>query len=145
MSPSLTVTAVDPAPTDTVGGRLCTTSWNEVEELAPSLSVAVMTTVCDWLEPPLANDHDQVPSAFLVTVPTEAVSVTTSIPGSPQVPLATAVCPSLTVTVDPMPGDSVTFGGTSCTTRAKEVEALAPSLSVAVIVTVWLPEAFAGT
>src|SRR5205085_2227992 len=98
----------------TAGATLLTTSGNEAEERAPSVSVAVMTTVCDWLGPSLAaKDHDQVPLAFLVTVPAEAASVTMSAPGSPQAPEATAVCPSLTVTVT---GDAVTVGATLCTT-----------------------------
>src|SRR5439155_19245821 len=118
VSPSLTV-KVDPVASDTAGGRLRTTSWNEVEELAPSLSIAVTVTVWDWLGPSLApKDQDQEPLAFLVTVPTEAASVTTSAPGSPQAPEATAVCPSLTATGVV---DTVTPGGTLWTTSAKEV------------------------
>src|SRR5439155_1696249 len=96
-----------------VGATLLTASWNEVEDVAPSRSGVVMTTVWDGLGPSLAaKDHDQVPPAFLVTVPAEAASVTMSAPGSLQVPEATAVCPSLTVTVDPVAADSPTVGAT---------------------------------
>src|SRR5262245_3453005 len=83
-----------------VGATLLTTRLKVVLLLAPSESVAVMVTVALSSGPSaVLNDQLQVPLAFLTTVPLEALSVTTSAPGSPQVPLLEAVCPSLTVTV----------------------------------------------
>ena len=81
----------------------------------------------------MLNDHDQVPSLFFVTEPTDVVSVTTSSPGSLQVPVFAAVAPSLTVTVALL---RATLGATLLTTKLNVVVETAPSLSVAVIVTV---------
>src|SRR5205807_9845752 len=46
----------------------------------------------------LSNDQLQVPSGLAVTVPTEALRLATSRPGSVTVPLLVAVWPSLTTT-----------------------------------------------
>src|SRR5262249_55528216 len=74
--PSTTVWSAGPV---TVGGRLLTTRPNVALAIPPSLSVAVMVTVCDWTGPlVVANDQLQVPFAFFVTVPTDAVSPTVS-------------------------------------------------------------------
>ena len=81
----------------------------------------------------MPKDHDQVPSLFFVTEPVEAVNVTTSSPGSLQVPVFAAVAPSLTVTVALL---RATLGATLLTTKLNVVVVAAPSLSVAVIVTV---------
>src|SRR5262249_43943065 len=54
-----------------VGATLLTTSWNDVDELAPLLSVAVMTTVCDWRGPlPGGWDHGQVAREVVVMAST---------------------------------------------------------------------------
>src|SRR5262249_44775033 len=77
-----------------VGGTSLTTTAKEaLFTLLPSL--AVIVTVWDKSAPP--SDHDQVPLAFLVTVPAEADKVT--VPGPVQVPVFDPVCPSLTTTV----------------------------------------------
>ena len=80
----------------------------------------------------MLNDQLQVPSLFFVTEPIDAVSVTTSSPGSLQVPVFAAVAPSLTVTVALL---RAALGATLFTTRLNVVVETAPSLSVAVIVT----------
>ena len=68
-----------------------------------------------------------------VTVPTEAETLTTSAPGSENVPVLAAVAPSLTVTEAL---SAATLGATLTTVKANVVVENAPSLSVAVIVTV---------
>src|SRR4051812_46755306 len=76
------------AKANKVGAALSTTSWKLVTVVAPSLSVAVIVTSCDSAGPPwVANDHDQLPSAFFVTDPTEAVRLTASWPTSDQKPV----------------------------------------------------------
>ena len=67
--------------------------------------------------------------------PIDAAMVTTSTPGSAKVPLLAAVWASSTVTAVL---STATLGATLSTTRSKVVVVSAPSLSVAVIVTVWL-------
>src|SRR5262249_1903100 len=79
------------------------------------------------------NVHDQVPSACFATVPTDADSVTTSRPGSNQLPAFIAVCPSSTVTVA---WSRVTVGATLFTVNSKVTVDTSPSLSVAVMATV---------
>src|SRR5206468_1250554 len=95
--PSATVAEAALAATD--GATLLTSSVKLAEVLAPSLSVAVMATVRLSSGPSAGtSNHDQVPSASLTRVPTEAVRVTSSAPGSDQVPLIEARLPSDTVT-----------------------------------------------
>ena len=69
----------------------------------------------------------------MVIVPTDAVTVTTSSPGSLNVPAFVAVWPSLTVLVALF---AATLGATLLTIRLNVVVVAAPSLSVAVTVTV---------
>ena len=66
-------------------------------------------------------------------MPIDAVIATVSKPGSLNVPEFVAVAPSLTVTVALL---RATLGATLLTTRLNVVVETAPSLSVAVIVTV---------
>ena len=66
-------------------------------------------------------------------VPTEADKLTASAPGSENVPVFEAVDASLTVTV---PLSAATLGATLSTIRSNVVMVAAPSLSVAVMVTV---------
>ena len=80
-----------------------------------------------------ASDHDQVPFVFCVTTPSEAVSVTTSTPGSLQVPLFVIVVPS---SPDTDSRFGATLGATLFTASVNVTEVAALSLSVAVIVTV---------
>ena len=74
-----------------------------------------------------------MPASFFSTVPIEALRVTRSAPASAQVPVFTAVWPSPTLTA---PADA-TVGATLVTLSAKMATEEAPSLSVAVRVTVW--------
>ncbi len=83
----------------------------------------------------MPNDQDHVPLPVSVTTPTEAVRATVSRPGSPNVPVLLAVWASLTVTVAL---SAATLGATLLTTSSKVVVLDAPSVSVAVIVTIWL-------
>src|SRR5262249_33757789 len=86
-------------PIVAVGGTLMTTRLKVTPVEAPSLSVAVIVTVWLWAGPSVVlNDQFQVPSTFSVTVPTEAIKVTMSTPGSLHVPVLLAVWPSSTVT-----------------------------------------------
>ena len=115
------------------GGRFSTTRSNAAVAVAPSLSVAVMVTVRPSSGPSaVARLQDQVPLAFLTTVPAEAERVTESAPGSPQVPVLVAVRPSPTVTGPA----AATVGGRLVTVSSKAEVPTAPSLSVAVTVTV---------
>ena len=80
----------------------------------------------------MAKDHDQVPLAFWVTVPTEAVRVTVSAPGSLQLPKAVAVPPSLTsvcIVVGDPPASKATSAALSTPwkTRMRSTEPLADS------------------
>ena len=68
-----------------------------------------------------------------VIEPIEEVITTVSSPASSNVPELVAVLPSLTVTVAVF---AATVGATLLTTSAKVVVEVAPSLSVAVMVTV---------
>ena len=130
------------APAETVrfpplartGGRFSTTSSKVEVATAPSLSVAVTLTVLLSSGPSaVARLQDQVPLAFLTTVPAETDKVTVSAPGSFQVPVLEAVWPSPTVTG---PAEA-TDGATLVTLRENVAVEEAPSLSVAVRVTVW--------
>ena len=83
-----------------VGPKSLTTRSNVIFVVAPSLSSAAMVTV--WLSSGpsvVSNDQLQVPSLLSSTVPTDAVSVTSSSSGSEIAPVFVAVCPSSTVTV----------------------------------------------
>src|ERR671916_3195011 len=84
-----------------VGLTLATVSAKVVVLLFPWLSVAVIVTVWLWLGPSVVpNDQLHVPSAFFVTVPTDADSVTVSSSfASDHVPVFAAVWPSLTATL----------------------------------------------
>src|SRR5262245_8614899 len=85
-----------------VGATLVTVRVKEVVAVRPPASVAVMVTVVGPLGPSGGvYDQSQVPAAsFLVTVPSEALSVTVTRPWmSLKVPLLLAGEPSLTVTL----------------------------------------------
>src|SRR2546423_7518207 len=98
--------AVPPSGTVTVGASgategatLRTFRPKLTETLAPLLSVPVMVTVRLSSGPSdVGDDHAQVPSAFLTTVPDDAVRVTGWMPLPPQAPVLAAVWPSETVT-----------------------------------------------
>ena len=134
VSASLTVTLALSAAT--LGATFSTIRANVVDVAAPSLSAAVIVTI--WLSsgPSLvSNDQLQVPLPLSITVPTEADSVTSSTPGSLNVPVFSAVSASLTVT----PAlSAATLGATLLTVRSNAVETTPPLPSLAAIVTVWL-------
>src|SRR5262249_27018500 len=131
--PAATVTEAEVAAT--LGGALVTFRVKLVDLLAPSLSVAVIVIVRLAGPLPAGADHDHEPSALRPTLPAAAASVTTSPPGSDHVPVIAAVEPSCAVTDC---AAAATEGATLVTFTPKEVEVLAPSLSVAVTVTVRL-------
>ena len=76
-----------------------------------------------------------MPSWLSVRSPTSTLSSTVSSPGSETVPLFVAVSASSIVTVS---SSASTAGATLFTTSSKLAVVCAPSLSVAVTVTVWL-------
>ena len=78
-------------------------------------------------------DQLQVPLPLSVIVPTDADRPTVSAPGSESVPVFEAVDASFTVTAAL---SAATLGATLSTIRSNVVMVAAPSLSIAVIVTV---------
>jgi hypothetical protein len=85
-----------PVPSLMVGATLLTTRSNEAKVVPPAPSVAVTVTVCDWAGPSVvANDHDQVLSAFCTMAPTETDKV---VEAPLHSPVLLAVWPSLTAT-----------------------------------------------
>ena len=124
MDPSFTV--VFPVIV-TVGATSLTVSQKLDVVCALSLSAAEIVTNCDSSGPSLvSNDQLHVPPSFLITVPTEALSVTVSKPGSLQLPVFVAVPPSLTTTSPFV----VTLGATLSTSTAMLPARNDPSSSV---------------
>src|SRR5262249_47427840 len=85
-----------------VGSTFLTNRSNEVAVVRPELAVAVMVAVIGPAGPSGGvYDQLQVPSAFLVTVPSEVPTVTVSRPSaSSKVPVLLAGEPSITPTLD---------------------------------------------
>ena len=82
----------------------------------------------------VSNDQLHVPLPVSTTSPTDAVSVTSSAPGSENVPVLDAVWSSIISTVAL---SAAMLGARLFTTNSKVVVLESPSLSAAVIVTVW--------